>query len=54
MLHTGLKLLHSPQQVNAIKCQIVKKKKRKKKKNPAHSPKLHYFSQSLYNRLLSK
>lgn len=39
MLHTGLRLLHSPQQVNAIKCQIVKKKK-----NPAHSPKLHYFS----------
>lgn len=30
MLHTGLRLLHSPQQVNAIKCQIVKKKKRKK------------------------
>ncbi|EDL99809.1 rCG22962 [Rattus norvegicus] len=22
MLHTGLRLLHSPQQVNAIKCQI--------------------------------
>lgn len=28
MLHTGLRLLHSPQQVNAIKCQIVKKKKK--------------------------
>lgn len=42
MLHTGLRLLHSPQQVNAIKYQVVKKEKKKKK--PAHSPKLHYFS----------
>lgn len=40
MLHTGLRLLHSPQQVNAIKYQVVKKEKKK----PAHSPKLHYFS----------
>lgn len=50
MLHTGLRLLHSPQQVNAIKYQVVKKEK----KNQPILQNCIIFLQNLYNRLLSK